>query len=316
MGNKISEKLVCAGIFKKVSFLFPINKNTDNQSYLLGVDNKRYILKVYSSGGVEELKYELEILKKLSLDKKYNKNFLSIEKDFFLIGKRPAVIFKYINAKALSSGDINEKIIAKIAKIQAQMHKVLLRFFCTHKKLRFSIFDFSFSDIFKENIPLQYKKFLFKELKYLECESKKFLGKKYRKTTIHEDLSPDNILISKNKKIFFIDFGDSHRAEISSDIATAIKELIINIKGLNFRLVKKYLDSYQKILKLNESELKIVPFLIRRRTIFMAMYFLNKVAIKKDRENRKRAILEIKILKKISKNYIGLEKFIKKYINE
>ena len=107
--------------------------------------------------------------------------------------------------------------------------------------------------------------------------------------------------------IKFIDFSDSHMAEIISDVAIAIKELIIKNKGFNSNLIKQYLDSYQEVFRLNADEINSLPFLFRRRTVFMINYLLYKQTQNKSTELIKRIDLEIKVLKNLQKNFYSLE---------
>lgn len=314
MNKEIATKLKSLGKFKHISFLRPINKGIDNKNYLLKADGRKYILKIYSLKNVEEVEYELEIIKKLRSISRFN-NFPTTKSDIFNINGKPMVLFYYIEGKTLCTRDVNFSTIEKIAKIQAQMHKNLLNFFPVHKKFRFPIFDFSFVDYFKNILPSTNDAFLLSEINILRKEAYRFAGIKFRKTIIHEDLNLDNIVRNKNKQLVFIDFGDSHRAEIISDIATATKELIINVKGLDFTLVKKYLDSYQKILTLAKKDLEILPFLWRRRTIFMVTYLTHKQEKGANSAKLTKKILrEINTLQKLRKNEQKINNFIKNYI--
>ena len=103
-----------------------------------------------------------------------------------------------------------------------------------------------------------------------------------------------------------IDFGESHRAEMASDIAIALKELIIYGKAINWKILKTYLDAYQKINKLNREELMALPFLIRRRIVFMLSYYVGK----KDKIKVKK---ELGVLKLLQRNKKLLEDFCNLY---
>ncbi|KKQ87734.1 MAG: hypothetical protein UT11_C0047G0006 [Berkelbacteria bacterium GW2011_GWA2_38_9] len=102
-------------------------------------------------------------------------------------------------------------------------------------------------------------------------------------------------------------------AEIISDVAIAIKELIIKNKGFNSNLIKQYLDSYQEVFRLNADEINSLPFLFRRRTVFMINYLLYKQTQNKSTELIKRIDLEIKVLKNLQKNFKFINNFIKHY---
>lgn len=316
MNKNILIKLKENKFFGHISSLRSIDKGIDSKNYLILADNKKYILKIYSSNDIEEVKYELEILYKLNSNNNQKKYFPIIKEGIFLIDQNPSIILEYIQGKTLSVKDINPLTVKMIAKIQAQMHYFLIDHVPIHEKFRFSIFDFSFVDSFKNKDEKLYDDILKNEFIYLNRESERVKNLNLRKTIIHEDLNKDNIIINKKGEIKFIDFGDSHRAEIISDVAIAIKELIINNKGFDFFLIKKYLDSYQNFFKLNNDEINSLPFLFRRRSFFMINYLLYKQAQDRNTKLIKGINLEINILKNIRKNFNSINNFINIYKNE
>ncbi len=306
---------LCLNFIKGRYFISPINKGIESKNYLVGVNDKnnfKYILKIYSESNVEEVKYETEILDKLnfSVRKKY---FPIILKKIFFIDKKPCILLKYIHGRILSKDDISSCLIKKIAQKQATIHRVFINYTPKHKKNRFSIFDFSFTDFYLNNKKNLYYNFLRNEIVALKKESKLFAKVKFKKSIIHEDLNVENIIVTKNSAVNFIDFGESHKAEVISDIATAIKEIIISGKGVNFGLIQDYLDSYQKIIRLNKDEINALLFLFKRRSIFMIVYLLDKQKINKNIDLRKKIATEMKTLKILQKNNYLIENFIKKY---
>ncbi|MDP1729054.1 MAG: phosphotransferase, partial [archaeon] len=222
----IESYLNFANIKKRHCFISPINKGIESKNYLISVNDKnnfRYILKVYPKSNVEEIKYETEILNKLNFGvrKKY---FPIISKRIFFINEKPCILLKYIHGSILSKDDISSCLVKEIAQKQATMHRIFINYKPKHKKNRFSIFDFSFADFYLDNNKNLYYNFLYDEIIALKKESKLFAKVKFKKSIIHEDLNIENIIITKNGAINFIDFGESHKAEIISDIAIAIKE--------------------------------------------------------------------------------------------
>lgn len=218
-------------------------------------------MKIYSESDTEELKYEEEILKKLdSVTKK--KFFPVIVKPTFYINEKPSVLLKYIPGRILSKKDISPLLIKKIAKKHAEMHRLFLYFNPRHKKSRFSIFNFSFFNLYVRDKKSPHYKMLHDAVTILKQESKLFAKVNFKKSIIHEDLNIENIIVTKNGDINFIDFGESHRAEMISDIAIAIKEIIITNRGVDINLIKNYLDSYQKVTPINKNEISALPLLI------------------------------------------------------
>lgn len=301
-------------VIKGQCFVSPINKGIDSKNYLIGVNKRnkfKYVLKIYPEGTGEDVEYETEILNKLdsAFSKKY---FPVVIKNCFYIEKNPSILLKYIFGRIISKKDISLNLVKKIATKQAQIHYALTNFTPKHKKSRFSIFDFSFFDLFVNNNNPHFK-IIQNEVSALDKESKLFKKINFTKSIIHEDLSTENIILSKNNNISFIDFGESHKSEIISDIAITIKEIIISNKGVDFNLIQEYLNSYQKIIHLNKNEIIALPFLLKRRTVFMIAYLLNKQEINKSTKLKKKIEKEIKILKTLQKKDYTMRNFIKEY---
>lgn len=307
-----------SNIIKGHCFVIGVDKGIESKNYFIYVGNKnnlKYILKIYSESKDEELKYEIEILNNLNL-KNNNKFFPEIQKEFFYINKRPSIILKYIKGHVLTKKELSPFIIKKIARKQAKMHLSLINFIPKHKKNRFSIFDFSFVSLFLKNNKNSYYSVLKNEVKILKQESKSFIETKFKKSVIHEDLTSENIILTKKGGVNFIDFGESHRAEIISDIAIVIKEIIINNKGVNFGLIRDYLNSYQKIIRLSNGETGALLFLLKRRTVFMLAYYLGRYEINNSIKFKRKIVTEVKVLKILQKNSCLIKNFINRYNND
>ncbi len=301
-------------VIKGQCFVSPVNRGIDSKNYLVSVNKRnkfKYILKIYPESTGEDVEYEMEILNKLdsAFSKKY---FPVVIKKCFYIEKNPSILLNYISGRILSKKDISLYLVKKIAKKQARMHCSLANFTPKHKKNRFSIFDFSFFNLYVNNNNPHFK-IIQNEVGALKKESKLFKNIDFTKSIIHEDLSAENIILSKNNDINFIDFGESHKSEIISDIAITIKEIIISNKGVDFNLIRGYLNSYQKIIRLNKDEIMTLPFLLKRQTVFMLSYLLNKQEINKTTELKKKIAKETKILITLQKKDYPIRNFIKEY---
>ena len=296
-------------------FISAIDRGVESKNYLISLKNKnnfKYILKIYSKQNIEEVKYEKEILEKLNFGFK-KKYFPVVLKRIFYVNKKPSILLKYIPGRILSTKDISLRLVKEIAKKQAKMHHYFNNFIPKRKRKRFSIFDFSFINLYIKNNANSYQNILQNMVDILKQQSKLFAKINFKKSIIHEDLSTENVIITKNGGINFIDFGESHRAEIVRDIAIAIKEIIINNKGIDLRLIRAYLDSYQKVIRLNKDEISVLSFLLKRRTVFMIAYLLGKQEINSSIDIRRKIAKEIKVLRILQKNNYLIENFIKEY---
>jgi|GEM_PF-3735915 len=279
-----------------------LEMGTDTKNYLItSTENKKYILKIYEAGLKTELKYELEVLAKLNIQEHIKGKVPSIVHDMFYINDNPCVIYNFIPGRTLIPKDINLVTIEKIAELLANIHLTLADHKPAVVKERFSIFDFSFTNIFKINHhPLS--DFIFKSIDSLRKESVLYKNINFRRAIIHEDLSMDNILIDEINQIKFIDFSDSHEAEIVSDLSTLIKEVIMSPKGENVFLIKYFLLNYRKFLSLSSDQIKVIPYLIKRRTVFMLCYLIYKQKINTILDLEKRINREYEILKELNNN--------------
>ena len=305
------------GLLNKRCFLSPIDKGIESKNYIVNVNlknNPQYILKIYSNNNEDEIKSEIEILKKLN--SVFNVKFFPIiQKGIFYVNKRPSILVKYIPGNTLLKTSISPHLVKEIAKKQAEIHRALIKFRPKYKKTRVSIFDFSFIN-FCKNIKSPYYSLLNNEIGILKEESTKFVDLNLRKSFIHEDLSLENIIINNKGDVNFIDFGESYRAEIISDISTAIKEIIISNKGLDLVLIKNYLDSYIKVISLKKNEIGMLFFLFKRRTIFMLAYYISRFEIDRSARLKFKIKKEIRTLKILHKNKEIIGKFINKYCDE
>ncbi len=310
----IESYLNTAHIVRGTCFVRQIDKGIESKNYLISINDKnnyKYILKIYSKSNIEELRYEIEILNKLNSGVR-EKYFPVVQKEVFYIDKKPSVLLNYIPGRILVKKDVTSSLIKKIAKKQAEMHYLFTNCIPRHKKVRFSIFDLNFFDLYvkKEN---PYYNILHNEISILQRESELFANIHFQKSIIHEDLSLENIIINRSGDINFIDFGESHRAEIISDIAIAIKEIIISNVGVDINLIKDYLGSYKKVICLSKDEISTLLFLLKRRTVFMIAYFLHKQETGEGITFKKRIESELKVLKSLQKNISLIRDFIKEY---
>lgn len=277
-----------------VDFCKPLDTGLESRNFLLSIDSKKYVLKSYKNTSINEIDFELSILNHLKL---VSNRFPSPVTNIFYIDDLPCVVYTFLTGRGFVLSDINTSTLEKVARLQALMHKNLTGFSPEGNKKRFSIYDFSFLDVFKYEYLPDVKKLIKNGKFWLLTNLEVHKNTSFPKSIIHEDLEMENILIDKSKNIKFIDFGESHYAEVISDIATAIKELIINNKGLDAKLIEKYLSSYNKINSIiDKTQLQMLYPLFVRRTMFMLSYFLHKQNKSKHSLLDKRINVEMKSL--------------------
>lgn len=272
----------------------PLDQGLESRNFLLSIGSDKYVLKSYKDTSIDEISFEVSVLNHL---KRFTNNFPVPITDVFYVNDLPCVVYTFLEGRGLLSSDINISTLEKVANLQASMHKSLTGFSPEGDKKRFSIYDLSFLDVFKCEYLPNVRKLVRSGKSWLLANLEEHKKTSFPKSIIHEDLEMENVFIDNNGNIKFIDFSESHYAEVISDIATAIKELIINNKGLDIKFIEKYLSSYNKTSPIiDKMQLQILYPLFVRRTIFMLSYFLHKQNKNKRLLLDKRINVELKTL--------------------
>lgn len=258
---------------EKIVEIIPIREGLETKNYVLKTDKTKYILKKYHEKKEEEIKYENDLLRHLE-----SKDFPAPQllTDIVYIDKFPCTVHKFIHGRKLKSSELNINRVGQIAALQARMHKIFKNFTPHYNRKRYSIFDLSFVNDFQYKTNISTRNIIDDEVNYLIKVVNNNKNNEFDRTIIHEDLTRENIICGKSK-IFFLDFGESHYAEVISDISIAIKELIVMYGGIDRTLIKKYIVSYKKVNSvLTKSQLCLMLPLMRRRALFMLIYYLSK----------------------------------------
>ena len=117
-----------SSIIEKPYFVRPIKNGIESNNYIISIghrDNFKFILKVYLEDKNEEVKYEVEILRKLNLgmERKY---FPIIVKGIFYIDKKPAILLKYIPGKMVSKNSVSRRLVKEIASLGGSISAFLI----------------------------------------------------------------------------------------------------------------------------------------------------------------------------------------------
>lgn len=284
----------------------PLDKGFESKNYLIASPEGKFVFKIYKQRSVEEVSYEMSILDKLK-ETSVSK-FPRRASDIFIFNGSPAVILDFIPGRSLNLNDINGKTINITANLIGKMHLALLNFKPKGEKERLNIFDLSFMDYAApETLKNAQNSMRNRTLKLREelngYKNTKFLNK----SIIHDDPSPDNIILSESGDVSLIDFDEAHVGEAVSDVAVAIKELILCTVGVDKKLIKVFLESYGDVIALSDMELDILPLLICRRNLFMLAYWMSK--IEKDPAVGKKLQAEIKLSDLLAKKGVLINGF-------
>ncbi len=131
----------------------------------------------------------------------------------------------------------------------------------------------------------QKRKMAERALIYYQDNTKELLSKQ-RKQVIHNDMNPDNVLVTKegsSSVVGMIDFGDMLHAPLINDLAVACAYEAIRTESL-FSGSKDLLQGYHNENKLSESEIMLLPMLTYNR-IAMSL-IISEWRSRKHPENR------------------------------
>ncbi len=98
---------------------------------------------------------------------------------------------------------------------------------------------------------------------FLECKQYLInLKTNFQEGLIHNDFHTNNSLMTKNGKIFIIDFVDACQSLFVSDLATSLFHLLIDQQNGTQR-AKAFLQGYQQILQLTSEEIDVLQIFVR-----------------------------------------------------
>lgn len=249
-----------------------IPRGTVGVNFLVTTDDaSRYFIKMYSSSE-EEVRYEQAVLGYLGRTS-IASNIISPVSGVLRVNNSPAVVYKFVEGGPLPG--ITGHNLETIAGIQAVMHSELFDKVIPHAKIRFPAFDTGFLKLFRP--PEGVDRRMDEAIASLASEAAAHSEDGFARTVIHDDFSPANILLSAGRLVV-IDFDDAHPSLRACDIATTIAELLLGTGDCFIGNVKKYIDTYNSAAwrKISGREYLAVPFLVKRRLVFMWSYYMYK----------------------------------------
>ena len=231
-----------------------LTKTKNGVSDTVYILNDKYILKLFETASVENIKNEIYIL-----DLVKNIKVPKIKKDIFFIKNKPILLYKKCKGNSLIK--VKTKHIKQIGKFLNKFHTLTKNKSISNNKL-----------FTKLNLKKLIKKTNNKEFKTL---FKTINIKLKNDGIIHGDLFVDNAIFKNDKLSCIIDFGDSCDGDFLLDLAIASiswcktkkdLEIILNSYGSTMKLanfqkyinyallyysVTRYLDNrdYQELLK-------------------------------------------------------------------
>mgnify|MGYP001570201295 FL=1 len=275
-----------------------------NTIYILETTKGKYVLKIFEDSNIKFISYQLGVTNYLIKKKvPVARNIVSRNgKELLSYKNKNFVIQEYVEGHMPKK--LNDILIKDIADNMSLMNKYLMSFKTEGKILNLQ---------FKPNKDMidkinnfearkeQYE--LLEEIKTIDCN-------KLKTGVIHGDFRDINLLVKDNKLKAIIDWDDSHKDYIATDISVFITQFIKKgkIEENNIRL---FLKEYQKNLKLKNEEIKAIYYFTLDRLLGVILWQSKQMKIhhdykKKLMKDQKTIIKDYKALKKY-----GTKKFMK-----
>jgi len=292
----------------KISYL---QGGIENINLLIEDGIKKYVLRIYNNKKINVIKSEIEIIQYL-----HEKNIPtpiiyqnSKGKYYQKVDDTYAVLFSFVSGKHIPTKPIKGTLAKDIGFKLANMQKELINFKPTYKRKCSYANDISeFNGKYKSiNTYVKNKREL------IIKEIKKIVITKLRKSTIHSDITRENILIKGNKVASFLDFDDFHKDYIVWDTAIAITQLFITKTfGIDWNGLNEFLKGYTKVMNLNEYEKEaIIPFLkLRNFRLAMQVNYMRNVGREKNKHLKSIEESVLNKMNQIEKNEKKLKKII------
>ena len=264
--------------FKNIK-LTSLNSERDKNFLLQGVKNTKYVIKISNpKESLDQLKYQDILINYLRSNKKLKSIYPKIchKKILFLKDKKnrncAVRILTYIEGNMYAKSKINTKIEESFGKIlalqsnhlQSFIHKDSIRKFdwdpsnIKWTKNFLKLFKGFERKLIKDSIN-QYEHFVLKNIKNLKF------------SVTHGDPNNYNIVVSNDKIIGLIDFGDSIYAPSINDLSIALSYALMSSNNF-YKSLKNIVGSYNNINPLTKDEIYSLLGLIKSRlTITLVM---------------------------------------------
>ncbi len=236
-----------------------------NHTYFLSNNETKYVLRVYSHNwrSKSEIIEEIELLKLLS------ENNLSVsfpikdKKGDFIQeinapeGNRYVVLFSFAEGRKIRFMD-NETCF-EIGSLMAKIHNLTLNKTIDrvsyNKKSLIEIPYEQLKQFFSEKLP---------EMKFIKEFRESFLNSDFdyiQHGVVHMDIWYDNMAVTDEKEITIFDFDFCGNGRQILDVGYFCKQLFLIESDKNQYEIKaqSFLKGYQKIKKLSDKELKLIP---------------------------------------------------------
>ncbi|MDR1550522.1 MAG: aminotransferase class I/II-fold pyridoxal phosphate-dependent enzyme [Hungatella sp.] len=265
----------------KIQIIKLLDQGWDNQNYLIEMEKRRFVFRKYLLTDRESVKQELELIKLLNkLDFPTFRVIRNIENAAVTEkGEDTYILYQYIESERAAQIQDMEKIVELVQKL----HVLAYGFNMEASRNRYKGIEREFIRYIKEN---EFEKIAnmdaliqFTE-NWMEKEQAVLLEKEpmLRKTWVHHDLNPGNLLVSPDGRINLIDFDECLYTSFLVDIASLFHYWCLAENGESFdrNLAETILAKYHSLTPLTAVEMELLPYLTVQYQLEDTLFFIKR----------------------------------------
>lgn len=247
----------------------------ETSCYKLATSEGKFILNVFEKTPQKQVIFQLKVLDILTKNKFDTPALIKTKnkKYYITYNKKRIFIQEFFNGSR-AHGFSNKEIAAlgiKIAKLHKFLSKLKIGYCFALRQRKFNelLAPYGLRDT-QTKVNIAIKKIDFSKLK---------------KGVIHGDITPANLLRSKQGKIVFIDWDDMHADTYIYELAVFITHILVKHKIIYKKQIKILIKSYEKLAgKLNADEKKALYIAVIDRFLSALEWCAIQMRTHKDRE--------------------------------
>lgn len=280
----------------------------DNSVYDLSTTKGHYILKIFENTRDSILEFQIKVT-----DYLHNKGvpvagLIKNKKGFLFNWKKKKLCIQEFIQGTSGVRTFSDGLLKDIGRKTSQMNFHLLSI-KPPKDIEV------WSEVNLEKKELKESKYKYLDLQREHTNTGKLINKldkkKIRTSVVHGDLSETNIISVNDKVAAFIDFDDVHVDYAMYDAVVFIADALIGKKRLNKSRIKIFLQEYQKKMRLNEAEKKMLYYSIKIRIIGVIGHSAKQHRLHVDRQDKIAEWADKYVLRYHTFNKLSLEDFLK-----
>ena len=245
-----------------------------NTNYILTTSKRKYILKIFEHSTKKEIQYQLQIEEYLHKHRIPIPRIIHNTKNQALgiIKEKNFLLYEFVQGNHLK--ELSKALAIDLGKQVGNLHKTLLDLRISYHEKDYAFIEFLRKQLHKKKISPFLKQEREKTLQELDHLNVQYL----RRSIIHSDLHPENILAQK-KITAFLDWGDVHYDYLIYDLGTLIKNFFVRWRQQDLTYFKLFLKHYQKHIQLNVEEQKAI-FTMTKVALLIGIQWMEEQEIK------------------------------------